>query len=190
MPLQSRSVASACRTSPTTSDVVADRPLVAKRDEGLRRPCLLRLQGVTIEEWVEFRLAAGEVLDRVPSIELLDAQAIRHRPASKTEGSRNGRGGREWRRGGASERGHAGVHFAASRTNTRRSAKRSSASRNAASNTNSLIDLRAAAAAPCNVSFAALLRRRDGAFPFCLFAGEPLKRLMRSTPDNVKTNAP
>jgi len=52
---------------------------------------LLRLQRMANEKPVKFRLATGESLDRMGSLQFFYVQRIGHFAGSKTDGSRNSR---------------------------------------------------------------------------------------------------
>lgn len=67
---------------------------MSEAEIGERRARLLGLQRVSGQKPVKFRLPAGEFLDRMSSMQLFNAQRVRHGSGSKTEGSRNSRSSR------------------------------------------------------------------------------------------------
>src|ERR1700730_1379613 len=110
---------------------------------------------------------------------------------SNTDRSRNNRSRRAWRRGGASSAATKASHPLASSVKIRRSASRSSASLSAVSSTNSLTDLRSAAAAACRVFLAARLNRRSSfsvrLVRWVIFLPQVADGY-HNLPDNVTTN--
>lgn len=78
--------------------------VVVKREVGRRRPGLLALKGVALQETVQRRLTAIEALDGVVAAQFLDPQIEAHSGSvgSKTLGSRSNLARRGSGRGGAS----------------------------------------------------------------------------------------